>query len=54
MLPLLAYDLLRRGRVHRAYPKGIALNLPFMIAGHFLAGTHWRLATASRLMVAQG
>lgn len=50
LLPALAYDLLRRGRVHRAYVQGVALNLPFMIAAHFLAGTSWWLTAAPRLM----
>jgi hypothetical protein len=50
LLPALAYDLLRRGRVHRAYVQGVALNLPFIIAGHFLTGTPWWLRAAPRLM----
>jgi hypothetical protein len=53
LLPVLAYDVARRGRVHRAYVIGIALNIPFVVASHFLWGSAWWLATAPRLMGAQ-
>lgn len=54
LLPVLIYDIARRGRVHSAYVIGIALNLPFVIASHFLWGSPWWLATAPRLMGVQG
>jgi hypothetical protein len=54
LLPLLIYDITRRGRVHRVYWIGLALNLPFVIATHFLWGSPWWLATAPRLVGVQG
>jgi hypothetical protein len=48
--PVLLYDLLRRGRVHRVYVIGLLLNLPFVVASHFLAGSSWWIATAPRLV----
>jgi hypothetical protein len=50
LLPVLLYDLLRRGRLHRAYVIGLLLNLPFLIASHYLAGSPWWVATAPRLV----
>jgi hypothetical protein len=47
--PVLLYDLLRRGRVHRVYVIGLLLNLPLAVASHFLAGSSWWIATAPRL-----
>jgi len=37
--PVIIYDLARRGRVHRAYVIGIALNVPFVIASYLLWST---------------
>jgi hypothetical protein len=54
LLPVLIYDVARRGRLHRAYVIGIALNLPFMIASNLLWGTPWWMATAPRLVGVQG
>jgi len=48
--PVLLCDLLRRGRLHRVYVIGLLLNLPLVIASHFLAGSHWWIATAPRLV----
>jgi hypothetical protein len=48
--PVLVYDLLRHGRLHRVYVIGLLVNLPFAIASHFLAGSSWWLATAPRLV----
>jgi len=48
--PVLLYDLLRRGRVHRVYVIGLLLNLPLAVASHFLAGSSWWIATAPRLV----
>lgn len=54
LLPVLIYDIARRGRVHRAYVIGIALNLPFVIASHFLWGSPWWFEFAPTLMGAPG
>jgi hypothetical protein len=48
--PVLLYDMLRRGRVHRVYVIGSLLNLPFAVAAHFLAGSPWWIAIAPRLV----
>jgi hypothetical protein len=48
--PVLLYDLLRRGRLHRVYVIGLLLNLPLVIAAHCLAGSPWWIATAPRLV----
>lgn len=50
LLPVLIYDFVRRGRVHRAYVIGIALNLPFVIASYVLWGSTWWFDVAPRLM----
>jgi len=50
LLPVLLYDLLRRGRPHRVYVIGLLLNLPLAIASHFVAGSIWRLAISPRLV----
>jgi hypothetical protein len=54
LLPVLIYDVARRGSVHRAYLIGIALNLPFIIASHSLWGSSWWLEVAPRLMGVEG
>lgn len=54
LLPVLMYDVRRRGRVHRAYVIGIILNLPFVIVSYFLWGSPWWYEVAPRLMGAQG
>jgi hypothetical protein len=41
MIPPLLYDLLRLGRVHRAWVWGLALALPWMVATEFVWGSHW-------------
>ena len=48
--PAVLYDLLRRGRVHRVYVIGFLLNLPLVIAAHYLASSPWWIATAPRLV----
>jgi hypothetical protein len=48
--PVLLYDLLRRGRLHRVYVIGLLLNLPLAIASHFLASSSWWIAAAPRLV----
>jgi hypothetical protein len=50
LLPVLVYDVLRRGRVHRAYVIGLALNVPFLVASHLLRGSPWWVAAAPKLM----
>lgn len=54
LLPVLMYDLARRGRVHRAYVIGILLNLPFVAISYFLWGSPWWFEIAPRLMGAHG
>ncbi|HLW25596.1 MAG TPA: hypothetical protein VKT22_14670 [Steroidobacteraceae bacterium] len=54
LLPVLIYDLARRGRVHRVYWIGLALNVPFVIVTHLLWGSPGWLATAPRLIGVQG
>lgn len=44
--PALAYDLWRRGRLHKAYVIGIGLNLPFVVFSYLAWGTDWWLAMA--------
>lgn len=50
LLPLLIYDVWRRGRVHRTYVIGVALNVPFIVMSHFLWGSPWWVSTAPKLM----
>jgi hypothetical protein len=50
LLPVLVYDVLRRGRVHRVYVYGVALNVPFVILTHCLEGSSRWMAAAPRLM----
>jgi hypothetical protein len=48
--PVIIYDLMRRGRVHRAYVIGIALNVPFVIAAYLLWNSPSWAAMVPRLM----
>jgi hypothetical protein len=48
--PVIIYDLARRGRVHRAYVIGIALNVPFVIAAYLLWNTPGWAAMVPGLM----
>ena len=50
LLPVLIYDVWRRGRVHRAYVIGLALNVPFLVASHLLWGSPWWAAAVSKVM----
>lgn len=50
LLPVLIYDIMRHGRMHRAYVIGILLNLPFVIISYFLWGSPWWFEVAPRLM----
>ena len=49
LAPVLLYDIWRRGRIHRAYVIGIALNLPFIVFSQWAWGTDWWLATGPKL-----
>jgi hypothetical protein len=53
LLPVLVYDIVRRGSVHRAYVIGLALNRPFVVASYVLWSSPWWSATAPRLMGVQ-
>lgn len=48
LAPLLVYDVVRRGRLHRAYVIGLLCVMSFAVASHFLWGSpQWlRLAPA--------
>ena len=50
LLPLLIYDLWRRGSLHKAYVIGIAVNLPFIVFTHVARGTDWWLAMAPKIL----
>jgi hypothetical protein len=41
LVPALLYDLLRLGRIHRAWVWGLALVLPWVIATEFVWGSPW-------------
>jgi hypothetical protein len=51
--PMFLYDVIRRGRVQRAYAIWFLLGLPPTIAVHWLWGSPWWLATVPRLMGAE-
>jgi hypothetical protein len=50
LAPALLFDLIRLGRVHRAYVIGLALLLPWMVATSFLWDSPGWLRTAPLLM----
>ncbi len=41
LVPALLYDLIRSGRIHRAWLWGLALILPWVVATEFVWGSHW-------------
>jgi len=41
LVPALLHDLIRRGRIHRAWVWGLALTLPWVVATELLWGSHW-------------
>jgi hypothetical protein len=49
LAPVLIYDLWRRGRLHRVYVIGIALNLPFIAYSYLRWGTDSWLEAAPKL-----
>jgi hypothetical protein len=54
VLPLLAWELARHGRLHPASQIWLAVNLPFALATNLLWGTEWWLTAAPRLMGVTG
>ena len=48
--PMFLWDVIRNGRVHRAYVIWLAINLPFAIALHSLWDTPWWHGAAQTLM----
>ena len=50
IIPALIWDVLRRGRVHKAYILAIATYAIVSIPMYLLWGSAWWLATAPRLM----
>jgi hypothetical protein len=49
LTPALIDDIKKRGAPHRSYLVGLALLGCYVVAAHFLWGTAWWLATASKL-----
>ena len=41
LVPALLHDVLRLGRIHRAWLWGLALTLPWVVATEFVWGSHW-------------
>ena len=41
LVPALLYDVIRTGRVHKAWLWGLGLTLPWVIATEFVWDTHW-------------
>jgi len=41
LVPALLHDLIRRGRIHRAWVLGLALTLPWVVATELLWGSLW-------------
>jgi len=41
LVPSLAHDLIRRGRIHRAWVWGLALTLPWVVVTEFIWGSAW-------------
>ena len=48
--PMFVWDVVRNGRVHRAYWIWLAVNLPFAVALHSLWDTPWWHGTAKQIM----
>jgi hypothetical protein len=48
--PMVLWDVVRNGHVHRAYWIWLAVNLPFAVAVHGLWDTPWWHATARQIM----
>ena len=41
LVPALLYDLIRLGRIHRAWMWGLGLTLPWIVATELVWGSHW-------------
>ena len=41
LVPSLAHDLIRRGRIHKAWIWGLALTVPWIVATEFVWGSAW-------------
>jgi hypothetical protein len=54
MLPLIVYDLVRRGRLHRTTLVWLAVNAVLAIPTYLLWSSPWWIAMAPRLMGVQG
>jgi len=50
LVPAMLFDLLTRGRIHRAWLAGLALLLPWVVATEFVWGTEWWRAFGPRLV----
>lgn len=50
LVPVVVYDVLRRGAVHRAYVIGITLLVGTMLLAHFTAGAEWWLEIGRRVI----
>jgi hypothetical protein len=48
--PMLAWDVIRNRRLHRAWWIWLAVNIPFAVAVHSLWDTPWWHAAARRIM----
>jgi hypothetical protein len=49
-VPALLHDLLRLGRIHRAWLWGLGLTIPWVIATEFVWGSAWWLRIGPRLV----
>jgi hypothetical protein len=50
LVPAIAYEIVRFGRPHAAWIKGLALLLPWMVFTELIWNNPWWLATATRFM----
>jgi uncharacterized membrane protein YozB (DUF420 family) len=50
LVPAIAYDIVRFGRPHAAWIKGLAVLLPWMVFTELMWNNPWWRATATRLM----
>jgi hypothetical protein len=49
-VPLLLHDLIRLGRIHRAWVWGLALILPWVVANEFVWGSDWWFRLGPKLV----
>lgn len=54
LAPAFVYDLVRFGKLHRAYVIGLALALPWMLLTHFVWNAPWWRAAADTLLGVSG